>query len=173
MHSDEVQSHSMFLLQQLVRCQDIRPLCKGTKILTLTTGGKRGHTPITGNHNTFLTPAKPVSKKDKKHEAEYESEITSDTQGQITTPYMPFYNQAIPQPFTRSAPGQTGEEITSLTAMFRTIITKLNKLDNIETTIGDLSLSMEQLKTESAQVKTEVGLMKSEIKELKEKKTKP
>ena len=50
-------------------------------------------------------------------------------------------------------------------------MTKLNKLDNIEATIGDLSLSMEQLKTESAQVKTEVGLMKSEIKELKEKKT--
>ena len=49
-------------------------------------------------------------------------------------------------------------------------MTKLNKLDNIEATIGDLSLSMEQLKTESAQVKTEVGLMKSEIKELKEKK---
>ena len=62
-----------------------------------------------------------------------------------------------------------GEEITSLRVMFGTIMTKLNKLDNIEATIGDLSLSMEQLKTESAQVKTEVGLMKSEIKELKEK----
>ena len=83
---------------------------------------------------------------------------------------MPFYNQAIPQPFTQSTPGQTlGEEITSLRVMFGTIMTKLNKLDNIEATIGDLSLSMEQLKTESAQVKTEVGLMKSEIKELKEK----
>ena len=95
---------------------------------SLTTGGKRGHTPITGNQNTFLTPAKPVSKKDKKHDVEYESGITSDTssqqqlfaQGQITTPYMPFYNQAIPQPFTQSTPGQTlGEEITSLRVMFR------------------------------------------------------
>ena len=76
---------------------------------SLTIGRKRGHAPITSNHNTFVTPAKLVSKKDKKHEAKYESEITSDTsgqpqlyaQGQITTPYMPFYNQAIPQSFTQ------------------------------------------------------------------------
>ena len=72
---------------------------------------------------------------------------------------MPFYNQAIPQPYSQSAPGQTlGEEITSLKAMFGTIMTKLNKLDNTEATIGDLSLSMEQLKHKVRKLKQRLHL---------------
>ena len=55
-----------------------------------------------------------------------------------------------------------GEEINSLKSMLGTIMTKLNKLESIDTTV-------EQIREESAEVKTEVETVKTELREMKSK----
>ena len=46
---------------------------------------------------------------------------------------------------------------------------KLNKLDTIESTMGALSTSVEEIKVESATAKEEVDAMKKKLKEVKNK----
>ena len=124
-------------------------------------GGKRGHITTTGNP-LFTTAAKPQSKKDKRNKIETENGInfTHDAQSQLftqgqrqgqgmphmTPQYMPLYNQAYPYSQNVSGHVSFGEEINSLKLMLETIMTKLNKLDSIETT-------MEQIREESAEAK--------------------
>ena len=75
---------------------------------------------------------------------------------------MSLYNQAYPYSQNVSGHVSFGEEINSLKSMLGTIMTKLNKLDSIETTV-------EQIRSESAEVKTEVETVKTQLRETKSK----
>ena len=143
-------------------------------------GGKRGHIPTTGNP-LFTTPAKPQSRKDKRNKVETENgiNVTPDAQSQLFTqgqgqgqgqgmPHMtpqylmPLHNQAYPYSQNVSGHVSFREEINSPKSMLGTNMTKLNKLDSIETTV-------EQIRPESAEVKTEVETVKTELREMKSK----
>ena len=130
----------------------------------MNTGGKRGHNTNQGNP-MFMTPAKPVMKKDKKTDPELESESVSQ-QGALAMqsvplnpPYSHHFTMPIPIPmpqpsFQQNAPG-TEEEIITMKFMFTSIMAKLDKLDSIEITMNNLSISVQQIRSESAEVKQE------------------
>ena len=149
-----------------------------TKTKNVNTGGKRGHNTNQGNP-MFMTPAKPVMKKDKKTDPELESESVSQ-QGALamqSVPLNPPYSHhftmpipiPIPQPsFQQNASG-TEEEIITMKPMFTSIMAKLDKLDSIEITMNNLSISVQQIRSESAEVKQEVNAVKNELTEIKTK----
>ena len=73
-----------------------------------------------------------------------------------------------PPSFQQNAPG-TEEEIIMMKSMFTSIMGKLDKLDSIETTMNNLSVSIQQIRSESAELKREVNAVKNELTEIKTK----
>ena len=91
----------------------------------------------------------------------------------LNPPYSHHFTMPIPIPmpqpsFQQNAPG-TKEEIITMKSMFTSIMAKLDKLDSIETTMNNLSVSVQQIRSESAEVKQEVNAVKNELTEIKTK----